>query len=239
MKPFDLKKALEGEPVLLLNGSKAYVLHQFKHNPKHLKSLLGYKIHKTPEGKLIESSLEWFADGSTEMPSSNSIIGMWEEPKPKRFINGIEVQQPLTMKTYISGEKYWCVDLESSELVTEITLYAFNTESLNLVTRGLAFRRKQDAKAMAKALLNYNVEYKNDDNAYANNGWIDINKQLPPLGTKVIGRCVIDGKVLILIIVKKLVGSEYWFSPVNIYGTFDDKAVDVTHWQPLPKLPQA
>ncbi|RZN55727.1 hypothetical protein [Avibacterium paragallinarum] len=101
MKPFDLKKALEGEPVLLLNGSKAYVLHQFKHKPNHLKSLLGYKIFTTDTGKYIESSLEWFADGSSGMPEYNTIIGMWEEPKPKRFINGIEVPDPVTEETWV------------------------------------------------------------------------------------------------------------------------------------------
>jgi|GEM_PF-2023385 len=231
MKPFDLEKALAGEPVKLKNGLKAYVIKKLDSPEIGMHELIGF--YETERKR--QQSVSWFYDGTR--CDDFAITGMWEEPK--RYINGIEVPKSLTMKTCVNGEKYWFVDLQSSELVTEMPLYYFNTESLNLVDRGLAFRRKQDAKAMAKALLNYNVEYKNDDNAYANNGWIDINKQLPPLGTKVIGRCVIDGKVLILIIVKKLVGSEYWFSPVNIYGTFDDKAVDVTHWQPLPKLPQA
>ncbi|WP_052125211.1 DUF551 domain-containing protein [Gallibacterium anatis] len=146
---------------------------------------------------------------------------------------------PVTMETWVDGESYWYVSFGTSNMTFERCLRYHYEIDKRLIEQGLVFETQEEAQAMAKALLNYNVEYKNDDNAYANNGWIDINKQLPPLGTKVIGRCVIDGKVLILIIVKKLVGSEYWFSPVNIYGTFDDKAVDVTHWQPLPKLPQA
>ncbi|KAA6207945.1 DUF551 domain-containing protein [Avibacterium paragallinarum] len=231
MKPFNLEEALAGETVKLKNGLKAYVIKILDSPEIGMHELIGF--YETERKR--QRSISWFYDGTR--CDDFAITGMWEEPK--RFINGIEVPKSLTMKTCANGEKYWFVDLQSSELVTQKAYNVFNTESLNLVNRGLAFRRKQDAKAMAKALLNYNVEYKNDDNAYANNGWIDINKQLPPLGTKVIGRCVIDGKVLILIIVKKLVGSEYWFSPVNIYGTFDDKAVDVTHWQPLPKLPQA
>ncbi|MGY6089783.1 hypothetical protein [Avibacterium paragallinarum] len=158
MKEFNLEKALSGEPVKLRNGKKAYVKYQV--DTKCDYPLAGYLIDG--DGGIYHNN--WLLDGRnwTDSKDGRDIIGMWEEPKPKRFINGIEVQQPLTMKTYISGEKYWCVDLESSELVTEITLYAFNTESLNLVTRGLAFRRKQDAKAMAKALLNYKVEVKNE-----------------------------------------------------------------------------
>lgn len=80
MKPFNLEKALAGEPVLLRNGSKAYVLRQFKHKADGLKSksLLGYKIYKTDEGKFVESSMEWYEDGSSGMPAHNTIIGMWD-----------------------------------------------------------------------------------------------------------------------------------------------------------------
>lgn len=162
MKPFDLEKALSGEPVKLVNGSKAYVLHQFKHKPNHLRSLLGYKIYKTDEGKLIESSLEWFADGSSSMPTSNSIIGMWEEQKPKRFINGIEVPEPVTLDSFISSKEYWFVDLENTDFINKGPFYNFNSENLNLLNRGLVFMRKEEAETMAKALFNYKVEVKNE-----------------------------------------------------------------------------
>ncbi|RZN75262.1 DUF551 domain-containing protein [Avibacterium paragallinarum] len=237
MKPFDLNAALDGKPVQLRDGRKAFVKAVIE-QPKGLRhySVIGYARN----GIHVEF-LHWGTNGDC-IPgdiSDDDIVGMWEEPKPKRFINGIEVPEPVTLNTWENGRKYWYVRFTAPECVQDDPFYKYSKRDERMISQGLVFKTKKGAEAMMKALLNYNVEYKNDDNAYANNGWIDINKQLPPLGTKVIGRCVIDGKVLILIIVKKLVGSEYWFSPVNIYGTFDDKAVDVTHWQPLPKLPQA
>lgn len=131
MKSFDLEKALAGEPVLLLNGSKAYVLHQFKHNPKHLKSLLGYKIYKTDDGKWVEVSLEWYDDGSADAPASNTIIGMWEEPKPKRFINDIEVSEPLNLNNLKDGMSYWYVDFSDLENVSYGDFYESSTVDKN------------------------------------------------------------------------------------------------------------
>ncbi|CDF98293.1 Putative uncharacterized protein (fragment) [Avibacterium paragallinarum JF4211] len=241
MKPFDLEKALAGEPVKLKNGYKAFIKLDLNSEAKNidksyigLLDLFGYYTHEN-----IIIPCRWYSDtlnASTD-EAGLTIAGMWEDPK--RYVNGIEVPEPVTLNTWENGRTYWYVRFTAPECVQDDPFYKYNERDERMISQGLVFKTKKGAEAMMKALLNYNVEYKNDDNAYANNGWIDINKQLPPLGTKVIGRCVIDGKVLILIIVKKLVGSEYWFSPVNIYGTFDDKAVDVTHWQPLPKLPQA
>lgn len=158
MKPFDLEKALAGEPVKLRDGRKAFVKATIK-QPKGLEhyTIIGHALNG-----IHEEFLHWATNGNciSDDMSDDDIVGMWEEPK--RYINGIEVPKSLTMKTCVNGEKYWFVDLQSSELVTEMPLYYFNTESLNLVDRGLAFRRKQDAKAMAKALLNYKVEVKNE-----------------------------------------------------------------------------
>ncbi|MFU2079318.1 hypothetical protein ACLQ91_01860 [Avibacterium endocarditidis] len=158
MKKFNLNEALDGKPVQLRDGRRAFVKAIIK-QPKGLEhyTVIGH----APNG-IHEEFLHWATNGNIipDDMSDDDIVGMWEEPK--RYINGIEVQRPLTMKTCVNGEKYWFVDLQSSELVTEMPLYYFNTESLNLVDRGLAFRRKQDAKAMAKALLNYKVEVKNE-----------------------------------------------------------------------------
>ncbi|OZN49409.1 hypothetical protein [Gallibacterium anatis] len=154
MKPFDLEKALAGEPVKLKNGLKAYVIKKLDSPEIGMHELIGF--YETEHKR--QRSISWFYDGTR--CDDFAITGMWEEPK--RFINGIEVPKSLTMKTCANGEKYWFVDLQSSELVTQKAYSVFNTESLNLVTRGLVFRRKQDAKAMAKALLNYKVEVKNE-----------------------------------------------------------------------------
>lgn len=160
MKPFDLEKALAGEPVLLRNGSKAYVLHQFKHKPAYLTSLLGYKTYKNDEGNIIESSVEWFADGSSNMPSHNTIIGMWEKPKAKRFINGIEVPEPISLDNLRDGMRYWYVDLCDLNNVDCDDFYKSNTADKKLISQKLVFETKEGAEAMAKALLSYKVEYK-------------------------------------------------------------------------------
>lgn len=76
-KPFDLEKALAGQPVLLRNGYKAFV----RHYEKELKvdyELLGYTIWCsnlvttwTKEGRFYTSSVE---------DSGQDIVGMWVEP---------------------------------------------------------------------------------------------------------------------------------------------------------------
>lgn len=79
MKPFDLEKALAGEPVVLRNGLKAYI----KHNLEDYQELdfdfplRGYLIS---EGYAFERS--WTIDGlSFLVESKYDVIGMWEEPK--------------------------------------------------------------------------------------------------------------------------------------------------------------
>lgn len=87
MKPFDLEKALAGEPVILRNGSKAFVLADlrdlfpkdtyfprclvgvYSHNDCH-KAFYGTARWK-PNGKYFEHLKE----------SSSDIVGMWCEPK--------------------------------------------------------------------------------------------------------------------------------------------------------------
>ena len=87
MKPFDLKKALAGEPVVLRDGHKAIVYYCV---PDEIKlddegtpvsfPLKGMKFDQ--DGYLINSSVEWRKDGRFRCSESDSdIVGMWEEPK--------------------------------------------------------------------------------------------------------------------------------------------------------------
>ncbi|EPZ00347.1 DUF6378 domain-containing protein [Mannheimia haemolytica] len=70
-----------------------------------------------------------------------------------------------------------------------------------------------------------------------NNGWISIEDKLPPIETDVLGLCDISGMQLILIVSRELADNEWYFLSVNQYG-LDDDVIEVTHWQPLPKLPK-
>lgn len=87
MKPFDLEKALEGEPVKLRNGCKAYVLSDlrdlFTIDCGSKRCLIGvYAVEGNP------SAFEWVARWKLSgkyyeriQESEYDIVGMWEEPK--------------------------------------------------------------------------------------------------------------------------------------------------------------
>lgn len=87
MKPFDLEKALGGEPVVLRDGHKAIVYYCV---PDEIKlddegtpvtfPLKGMKFDQ--DGYLVNSSVEWRKDGRFRCSESDyDIVGMWEEPK--------------------------------------------------------------------------------------------------------------------------------------------------------------
>lgn len=87
MKPFDLKKALAGEPVVLRDGHKAIVYYcvpdeitlDDEGTPVTF-PLKGMKFDQ--DGYLVNSSVEWRKDGRFRCSESDSdIVGMWEEPK--------------------------------------------------------------------------------------------------------------------------------------------------------------
>lgn len=86
MKPFDLEKALQGEPVRLRDGSKAYVLGDLRElfsKSKELKCLIGVtsQIGNTDafdgiyRWKCTEQYYEHLAE------SESDIVSMWQEPK--------------------------------------------------------------------------------------------------------------------------------------------------------------
>lgn len=87
MKPFDLEKALAGEPVVLRDGHKAIVYYCVPDEIKLDKEgtpvsfpLKGMKFDQ--DGYLINSTVEWRKNGRFRCSESDfDIVGMWEEPK--------------------------------------------------------------------------------------------------------------------------------------------------------------
>lgn len=242
MKPFDLEKALAGEPVKLRGGQKAYVKYVLSDEYSTSYPLRGFiEWEKYTDGSIYAVEHSWMLDGNSPSLGTRTtdIIGMWEEPKC--FVNGIEVSPPITMKTWVDGESYWYVAFDTSNMAFERCLrYHFEIDK-RLIEQGLVFKTKEEAEAMAKALLNYKVEYKDgscEETNKNNSGWIDINEKLPPFETEVLGRCIVDNEELIIIVSRESQDGEYWFSPVNFSGVCEDETVEVTHWQPLPELPQ-
>lgn len=88
MKPFDLESALQGEPVQLRNGTKAFVLCDLKdyfRDPNSSKHLVGITSTNDDTNK-YECTMRWFETGKyrgdeSTIDSNYDIIGMWEEPK--------------------------------------------------------------------------------------------------------------------------------------------------------------
>ena len=83
MKKFDLDAALNGEPVKLACGRKAYILYDLSRYSELLKH-----ANRRPLNGLVMSDCEendcypanWSLDGTNSFDQDN-VIGMWEEPK--------------------------------------------------------------------------------------------------------------------------------------------------------------
>lgn len=161
MKPFDLEKALAGEPVKLNNGNKAYILGKTKEKYTTKYCLVGYEVLENTDIRPRNWDLTGRA-GLHSIYEPISIAGMWEEPKPKRFINGIEVPEPVTEETWEEGKIYYYVIFNSINTIKTDCNFFFRDRSAHreLVNNGLVFKTKEGAEAMARALLNYKVEIK-------------------------------------------------------------------------------
>lgn len=139
MKEFDLKAALNGEPVMLRNGDKAYIFKDLRTIPE-----LKEKIRCPLVGININRCIvyAWSLDGQVPLSSNtahNDIVGMFEEPKKQ--ISTEDLPKPFKPKNdepfyYIyCGEIY--LDHEYSE---SSPLYKSFSQN------GQCFRTKEDAQ---------------------------------------------------------------------------------------------
>ncbi|WKS98365.1 hypothetical protein [Gallibacterium anatis] len=158
MKKFNLNEALDGKPVQLRDGRKAFVKAVIN-QPENLKyyTVIGYAYNG-----IHEEFLSWDIKGNC-LPddiSDDDIVGMWE--KPKRYINGIEVPEPVTMDTWEDGAFYWYINFSYADFIDkDVFKKGFDDDEL-FVEQRLVFETKEGAEAMVKALLNYKVEVKNE-----------------------------------------------------------------------------
>lgn len=158
MKPFNLADALTKEPVQLRNRKMAIVVAD-------LRQVSNYKgeyplIIVSEDGhyaQVMEDGRAW-----TGNKSGVDIVGMWEKPKAKRFINGIEVSEPVTEETWVDGDCYWHISLGTPTGASEAIFCKDSQIDRLLISRRVVFETKEGAEAMAKALLNYKVEVKNE-----------------------------------------------------------------------------
>lgn len=88
MKPFDLEKALGGEPVVLRCGRKAFLTCDLRRYFKNIvsdKKLIGI-ISEEDDHNSFAVSARWYDSGAYHNSECSEetdydIVGMWEEPK--------------------------------------------------------------------------------------------------------------------------------------------------------------
>lgn len=160
MKEFNLEKALTGEPVVLRNGSKAFVKFVIE-KPMYIDSkLVGYFIDEQGRG----GEVAWIEDGRQDRheDSDFDIVGMWEEPSPTVTLT---LPAPIT---YPEENKrcYTIVinDVDAydgdgsfvsiSDWVAEKENGDYDYQTKQRIMEGLLFATEEDAQAWLDALKN-------------------------------------------------------------------------------------
>ncbi|QLB44367.1 pyruvate kinase [Mannheimia pernigra] len=141
MKPFDLEKALSGEPVVTRKGEKAYILANLNNvedrgfdSDYPLVGIIQNRIHVccwTLEGRIALQNNEALGD----------IVGMWEEPSPR-----VQLDLPCPLKKWRSN----CYTI-TGDLSVKKTVYTERPfdEDLNFY-----FVTEKDAQEWLNAMRN-------------------------------------------------------------------------------------
>nr|DAK42779.1 MAG TPA: hypothetical protein [Caudoviricetes sp.] len=142
MKEFNLDAALNGEPVKLACGRKAYILYDLRryHELSEYVNglpLNGIVMHEDNWDKKYPAN--WSLSGENIF-DRDSIIGMWEEPidpkdLPKPF-------KPATQEQYFTITSKYKYDPLCIEETTNFSSPIDN----NLINQGNAFRTREDAQ---------------------------------------------------------------------------------------------
>lgn len=135
-EPFDLEKALNGEPVMLRNGSKAIILEQVGD------TLIGYFDECSP--------LAWKLNGyvSLYVNPDHEIVGMWKEPVSKT----VTVTLPRPLKE--PKEDMWFINTTGTvtrSTYNKTTSPVYWDECFNA---GFYFSSKEDAQAWLDTMRN-------------------------------------------------------------------------------------
>lgn len=143
-EPFNLEKALQGEPVKLRDGSKAYVKYIMPSEHGELYPVHGYFFD--PDEPTDVEIEQWTAEGKAYIPDPNSdsdIISMWEDPEPNR----VTLTLPCPLKE--PKEPMWFIN-KSGIFPSN---YGKNIPEYTFLSRPY-FGSEQDAKAWWEAMMN-------------------------------------------------------------------------------------
>lgn len=136
MKEFDLKAALNGEPVKLACGRKAYILYDLSRYPELLKHANRRPLNGLVMSDCIENDCypaNWLSDGKNSF-DQNNIIGMWEEPK----ISIEDLPKPFYPEI---GDEFFYLS------VGTIKYCSFYSDlNADLMRNGQCFKTKEDAQ---------------------------------------------------------------------------------------------
>ena len=139
MKKFDLKAALNGEPVMLRNGEKAYIFKNIQDT-----HILDFKVDYPLIGMMHNHApvQTWSIDGRISLASDYSngdIIGMYKEPKKQISIE--DLPKPFKPK---DGDEYYYICGRTVEYMPKyMEIIKFDRESAK---NGQCFRTKEDAQ---------------------------------------------------------------------------------------------
>ncbi len=144
MKEFNLDAALNGEPVKLREGSKAYVVGKIPSNLTYPDNelldypLIGVILNKT--GHLTGTEIHWTINGKVfedgKMHGAD-IICMWEEPK----ISVEDLPKPFKPK---DGEPYFYIT--GGLIKCESEFWDTNNFDIASAERGGCYRTREDAQ---------------------------------------------------------------------------------------------
>ena len=139
MKEFDLDAALNGEPVKLACGRKAYILYDLSRYPK----LLKHTNRRPLNGLVMSGYMEndcylasWLSDGKNSF-DENNIIGMWEEPK----INIEDLPKP-----FYPEESNGYFYISDGKVAYNLYHSKYSESSVQMARNGQSFRTREDAQ---------------------------------------------------------------------------------------------
>ena len=142
MKEFDLKAALNGEPVMLRNGEKAFVKYNLLDELENIEArdaacpLIGYRLYgnyvSTTSWELSGKSIHWAT-------MKYDIVGMFEEPKKQISVE--DLPKPFKPK---ENDEYFYINGGIIEYESEFWNSSdFDTKASK---RGGCFRTREDAQ---------------------------------------------------------------------------------------------
>ena len=156
VKPFNLEQALEGEPVLLRNGHKAYIILNLNKvavdfkikSPSSYYPLAGIEIVNENLSETGNWTLEGIC-GNGDIKNPKDIIGMWSEPE-KEISNSL-VSLPKALSKPQEGMWY----ITNSGIIYESDYKVGNNAYCSLsLDAGFYFATKEDAQTIVDFLKN-------------------------------------------------------------------------------------